>query len=526
VSRGDYRVWTCITHVECPCKIKVVVSDIGYELSFSMNEHTLLRASLPATFKGISAEFDDAVKELVGKDLKPNRIHAELIIRCGGDESKKERVPSKKKIGARRIALSASPQFQFATFADLKDWTDSRLIESKEVFEAEQDLDKVHVLSTFNYEIEIDDDSLGAAKGAKLKTSTFGFVAASKRTLQQFRDVIIYSHFISLLSELFARSILQHYIRFRFRFFKQALFPTILSCSFVLDQVIADRNGTGIAISVDGTYRLMNINGKTWPMINGGPSANYFSGGKGWEYSTTIINVLFLFCKRESQECYEHFFRVMKTLPVTLFDLPEFIPIVVGCDRSRAIVNAREAVWPSSRSALCWIHVNQYLKQGKFTKHMSATCTTETRTRIENDIIFLHEMRTQCMFDAAFKTIKTVWVLEGEGSFATYFERFYATEVWSKWFYAAADMPGVSPDQNPIESRHSVQKKLLGNGLLKATPYAMANTSLPLILAAEGTANADPKKWPSTLQVKPRLTANVAAKAIKLQTTLKTIKVT
>lgn len=260
-------------------------------------------------------------------------------------------------------------------------------------------------------------------------------------------------------------------------------------------------------------------------MINGGPSANYFSGGRGSEYSTTIVNTLFLFCKHENQKCYEHFFEVMKTVLTTLFDLPPFIPSVVGSDRARAIVNARAVVWPSSGSALCWIHVNLYLTQGKFGKHMSAACTAELRARIESDIIVLHEMRTQPMFDAMFTAMRSVWELEGEGAFAVYFERFYANGVWSKWWYGAATMPGVSPDQNPMESRHSVQKKLLGEKLLNATPFVMANKSLPLILVAEGAANSDPKKWPSTLQVKPRLTATVAAKAMKLQPTLKTITV-
>jgi hypothetical protein len=72
---------------------------------------------------------------------------------------------------------------------------------------------------------------------------------------------------------------------------------------------------------------------------------------------------------------------------------------------------------------------------------------------------------------------------------------------------------------------HSVQKKLLGPELLNASPFVFASKSAPLLLAAAGASNADPKKWPSTLEVKPRLTATVAAKAINLKKTLKTVKV-
>lgn len=182
-------MWGCVSHVNCPHKIKVVASEDGYNLFCSTKEHASERAALPANFKGISAEFDGTVKELAGQGHKPNRIRAELIMQCGADESKKGRVPTKQKIAARCVALSASPAFQFETFADLMLWANDKRLDSKEAFAAEQDLDKVIVLSTFSFEIEIDDDSEGAPKGAKIATTTFGFVASSKRILLQFRDV-------------------------------------------------------------------------------------------------------------------------------------------------------------------------------------------------------------------------------------------------------------------------------------------------------------------------------------------------
>ena len=245
----------------------------------------------------------------------------------------------------------------------------------------------------------------------------------------------------------------------------------------------------------------------------------------GSEYSTTVINCLFLFCKHENQVCYEHFFEAMKTLPSVLFDLPPLVPDIVDSDRARAIVNAREVVWSGSKSVLCWPHVHLYKEQGKFAKHMSASCTPETRGRIEADITILHEMRSQEMFDVVFEFMEVVWTNEGEGGFAVYFRRYYGNGVWSHWWYGAAVVPGVASNQNPIEARHSVQKKLLGNALLNVSPFVMASKSAPLLLAAEGASNADPKKWPSTLEVPPVLTATVAAKARNLQTELKTVEV-
>jgi hypothetical protein len=289
--------------------------------------------------------------------------------------------------------------------------------------------------------------------------------------------------------------------------------------------VIVDREGKDIAISVDGTYRLLSVKGKTWPMLDGGPCSNYFSGGPGSEYTTTIFNVLFLSCKHENQVCYRHYFEAMKTLPVVLYNLPPFVPNVVGSDRARAIVNAREQVFPDSRSVLCWIHMDLYRKQGKFAKHMSSTCTAEQRARIEADIVALHEMRTQEVFDVAFEFMEELWANEGEGDFAVYFRRYYGTPVWSHWWYGAALVPGVAAGQNQIEVGHSVQKTLLGSELLNAPPFVFANKSAVLLLAAAGASNAESKKWPSTLEVKPRLTATVAAKAMNLEKTLKTVKV-
>ena len=259
-----------------------------------------------------------------------------------------------------------------------------------------------------------------------------------------------------------------------------------------------DHEGKDIAISVDGTYRLLKVKGETWPLLDGGPCSNYFSGGPGSEYCTSILNVLFLSCKHENQVCYERYFEAMKTLPIVLYNLPPFVPTVVGSDRARAIVNAREMVFPDSRSVLCWIHMDLYRKQGKFAKHMSPKCTIEERARIENDIVALHEMRSQEMFDVAFEFMEDVWTTEGEGGFALFFRRYYGSSVWSHWWYGAALVPGVAAGQNQ---------------------------SAPLLLAAAGASNADPKKWPSTLEVKPHLTATVAAKAINLKKTLKAVKV-
>jgi hypothetical protein len=159
-----------------------------------MDEHAEVRAALPDNFKGISAEFDGAVKELVGRGLSPNRIYSELIVQCGADEHKKERIPTKAKIAARRNGLTRSPEFQFDTFADMQAWAEGKLVATKEEFDAVVNLDQLLVFSTFHEKIMIEGESEGAADGAMIESSTFGFIYGSKRTMSQLRDV---SHYVA-----------------------------------------------------------------------------------------------------------------------------------------------------------------------------------------------------------------------------------------------------------------------------------------------------------------------------------------
>ena len=175
----------------------------------------------------------------------------------------------------------------------------------------------------------------------------------------------------------------------------------------------------------------MDIGGTGWTLLDGGPLTSYYSGpGSGSsEYSTSVTNCIFQFCKFESTETYGSYFTAYKELPVLLLGLNPFIPDIAGSDRARAIVNAALQVWPGTHNALCWPHVYLYVKGGKFAKYMPSACTAELRARIEGDIISLHETRNQVQFDYFFETMRVVWTKAGEADFAAYFKRHYATGV-------------------------------------------------------------------------------------------------
>jgi hypothetical protein len=280
-----------------------------------------------------------------------------------------------------------------------------------------------------------------------------------------------------------------------------------------------------MAISVDGTYRIMSQNGQDWPLLNGGPTSNYYSGPGDSEYSTTVMNCLFQFCRVECQDSYESYFRTLRDLPQVLFGSPPLLVHIVGSDRSRSIINAANTVFPGVHCVLCWPHVFLYVRSGKIARHMSSTCTTEMREKIEGDIFTLHEVKSEMMFDILLKSMMQVWTTNGEGGFAEYFERHYGTNVFKRWWVGSSLEKGVSANQNPKESDHAFQKSVLGKSSLKATPFVVATKSAPLILAAEGRKNDEEHKWPATLVVAPRLTAKVAAHARALQATIKTVSV-
>jgi len=479
-SRDGVKVLSCLSHPDCVAKMKVLFTGDEYVVFESCAGHNSeTRLPPPKNFKGVSAEFKEEVDKLVMKGRTPQQIQAALIVGCNGDEAKKQRVPKTVKIAARRVTLLKTPALRFDTFADLQEWANSEMVTTREEFESVTDLDKLLVLRTFHGTARVKDESEGAADGAMIEVPTFGIVFSSKRVLLQ------------------------------------------------LKQVLFDRNGKPIAIMVDGTYRLLSVDGKTWPMINGGPCLNYYSGPAGkTEYSTSVIDCLFLFCKVECEEAYRVYFETLKNIVVTLFDLPPLDPAVVGSDRAKAIVNAAAAVFPRARCVLCWPHVSRYITEGKFAKHMSGACTAEQRGRMEADIAMLHQCRSQDMFDFIAAFMFEVWTAEGEGVFVAYFRRHYATGVWSRWWYGAALEAGVPANQNALEIRHSKQKGTLGASLLQACPRVMIGTCAPLLLAAEGASNAQAKKWPATLQVPPRLSAIVAAKARIVAQSLQTIQPT
>jgi len=69
----------------------------------------------------------------------------------------------------------------------------------------------------------------------------------------------------------------------------------------------------------------------------------------------------------------------------------------------------------------------------------------------------------------------------GETAFSQWLQDEYLVDPWNLWFCTASDVPGVVPNQNPIESHHRTIKETAVNHLRAATGHVLAGT-LPRVL--------------------------------------------
>ncbi len=62
--------------------------------------------------------------------------------------------------------------------------------------------------------------------------------------------------------------------------------------------------------------------------------------------------------------------------------------------------------------------------------------------------------RTQKQFEALAVGMLRKWRADKEDTLANWFEAEYLTDPYNHWSVTASGIPGVSPNQNPIESSH------------------------------------------------------------------------
>ncbi|KAE9166690.1 hypothetical protein PF002_g31049 [Phytophthora fragariae] len=79
------------------------------------------------------------------------------------------------------------------------------------------------------------------------------------------------------------------------------------------------------------------------------------------------------------------------------------------------------------------------------------------------------------------------WKNLGETAAVDWFRKQYLSPKWKLWYYPASKSPGVTPNQNPIESHNRDIKRVVDTQLYASTKIVL-NSSLPRIIAHFGTA--------------------------------------
>ncbi|EGZ10246.1 hypothetical protein PHYSODRAFT_338915 [Phytophthora sojae] len=125
----------------------------------------------------------------------------------------------------------------------------------------------------------------------------------------------------------------------------------------------------------------------------------------------------------------------------------------------------------------CWPHLdrNARKKKGLLAEY------NRYNDIIKPQLDYLSQSRSKQQFEALSALITQNWDDFGEGEYAAWLDTEYLTEPCHLWFYTASDVPGIIPNQNPIESHHHSIKTTAVNQLRASTGHVLAST-LPKIL--------------------------------------------
>jgi hypothetical protein len=99
---------------------------------------------------------------------------------------------------------------------------------------------------------------------------------------------------------------------------------------------------------------------------------------------------------------------------------------------------------------LCWPHISRTALQNNRDKLISSSYFKQAH----DDIEMLHLSRSQKQFEALGVLMLQQWRIDKCDDLADWFEATYLTEPYNHWSVTSSGIPGVMPNQNPIESFH------------------------------------------------------------------------
>lgn len=194
---------------------------------------------------------------------------------------------------------------------------------------------------------------------------------------------------------------------------------------------------------------------------NLGAHTTHFDENKN-EPTHHFVPWLFMFTKGESEEAFTMVIDSFKEIVTNLYDISEPCIKTLTMDHCWAAENAlnagcRDAFALScedGRNIQCWVHAARKIDERMRKEHTDEDINEKVGKVVE----ILHGCRSQAMFDGVADVLDNYLREEDEFDLADYLKKFYLSSPWSTWWYAASGIPGVLPNQNPLESAWKVIK--------------------------------------------------------------------
>jgi hypothetical protein len=109
----------------------------------------------------------------------------------------------------------------------------------------------------------------------------------------------------------------------------------------------------------------------------------------------------------------------------------------------------------TDHAILCWPHI----KRNALIQNRHKIFSSNYFEKAQDDISQLHLARSQRQFVSLASLMLHQWRADRENELADWFEATYLIEPFNRWSVTSSGIPGVSPNQNPIESFHREQKR-------------------------------------------------------------------
>jgi hypothetical protein len=187
-----------------------------------------------------------------------------------------------------------------------------------------------------------------------------------------------------------------------------------------------------------------------------------------------------MFVRSESTEAYSRMFRAVRDRAREFFDIE--VSVAYGSlDHSEAIASAFLEHWPRVKLLTCWPHL---LRQARAKRSMLSDPDL-FESLIKPHLRMLRSARSHEQFVRVGEIVLANWESVGETRYSEWFHGVYMVPRWSRWHINAAEVPGVIPSQQGIESHHNAIKKTCAPSS-RASTTGVLEGILPRILKADG----------------------------------------